>query len=384
MKKLRILLTGGGTGGHIYPLLAVAQELKRQTASFGLALDMRYFGAAYSYAQDIVDNDIEFVPVLSSKLRRYWSVLNIIDGFKFMFSIPQLMWKFFWFMPDAIFSKGGPGALAVVLVGRWYRIPVVIHESDSIPGLTNAISGKMASQIFLAFSPAIEYFSNKNIDISGNPVRQSLLDQRATLGSDDAVAKESAKKGFGLNLTDPLILILGGSQGAEKLNDFIFENLDKLLNEFQILHQVGVLNYDSYKKEIEFLTKDWSDMEKDRYVFRPFFDKDLADALTAADIVISRAGSGSLFELAAFAKPAILVPLDRSSKDHQKENARIYMEIGAAQMMSEENMLGGLIIDKIKSILGNKELYDKMSQSAQSFYRPDAAAIIAKHLLTYI
>lgn len=384
MKQFRVALTGGGTGGHIFPLLAVAQELKKQTAGVELILDMRYFGAAYAYAQEIVDNDIEFVPVLSSKLRRYWSLLNILDAFKFFLSIPQLMWKLFWFMPDVIFSKGGPGALAVVLVGRFYRIPVVIHESDSVPGLTNVLSGKIAEKIFLAFSPAAEYFRNKNIEISGNPVRQSLLDQRAMIGAEEATAKETAKKGFGFNLSDPILLVLGGSQGAEKLNDFIFENLDELLNEFQILHQVGALKFESYKKEVSFLTKDWSDMGKGRYLFRPFFEKDLADALTAADLIISRAGSGSLFEIAAFAKPSILVPLERSSKDHQKENARIYVENGAGYMISEENLLGGLMIDKIKSILGNQEVYDKMSQAAQSFYRSDSAAVIARYLTGFI
>ncbi len=384
MKYLRIALTGGGTGGHIFPLLAVAQELKKQTADFDVALDMRYFGAAYAYAQDIVENDIDFIPVLSSKLRRYWSLLNIIDGIKFIFSIPQLLWKLFWFMPDVVFSKGGPGALSVVLVSRFYRIPVVIQESDSVPGLTNAISGKMAKKIFLAFSPAAEYFRNNNIEISGNPVRQSLLDQRAMLGADEAAAKENAKKGFGFDPADPLILILGGSQGAERLNDFVFENLDKLLNDFQLLHQVGPMKYDSYKKEVEFLTAGWSDREKARYLFRPFFEKDLADALTAADLVIARPGSGSLFELAAFAKPALLVPFAHSSEDHQKENARAYAETGAARVISEENLLSGLLIDKIKSILGNPELYATMSQAAQSFYRPDAAAVIAKYLTGFI
>ncbi len=384
MKTYRVLFAGGGTGGHIFPLIAVAQDLKAQTAPFDLQLDMRYFGAAYQYAQEIVDNGMDFVPIFSSKLRRYWSVLNILDFFKFALSIPQLLWKIFWFMPDVVFSKGGPGALAVVLVSRFYGIPVVIHESDSVPGLTNALSGKISKKIFLAFAGAADYFSGKDVEIVGNPVRKSLIELRESLGADENAAKMTARKGFGLSPEIPLVLVLGGSQGAEKLNDFIFENLDDLLNEFQVLHQTGAVNYDSYKKEVEFLTKDWSDLQKSRYIFRAFFDKDLADALTACDTVVSRAGSGTLAELAAFGKPAVIIPLRQSANDHQIENARIYAKSGAAYLISEENLLGRIVLDTLKNILGKPEQYAKMSQAALSLYRPDASAAIAKYLLSFL
>jgi len=384
MKKLRVLLTGGGTGGHIFPLIAVANELKRQSEPLGLALDLRYFGAARKYAQEIVDNDMDFVPILSSKLRRYWSWLNLLDIPKFFISLPQLLWKIFWFMPDAVFSKGGPGALAVILVSRFYRIPVIIHESDSVPGFTNKISGSLASKIFLAFASAAQYFKNPNVEVVGNPVRGTLLQQRESLKVDGENEQVQAKKGFGFNPAEPLILILGGSQGAERLNNFVLENLEILIKDSQALHQVGDGNYDSYKKEFEFVTKDWSEMEKNRYHFRSFFAKDLADALAAADLVISRAGAGSIFELAAFGKPAILVPLPESANNHQKENARIYAESGGAIVIQEENLLGNLVENVLGKILGDLALKQKMSEAARSFYRPEAAAIIAKHLLTYV
>ncbi len=390
MRTLRILFAGGGTGGHIFPLIAVAQNLKLQTASERLNLDMRYFGGDYRYKEEMTQNDIRFVPVFSSKLRRYWSILNILDILKFFLSIPQLLWKIFWFMPDVVFSKGGPGALAVVLVSKFYGIPIAIHESDSIPGLTNSLSGRLAGKIFLAFDSAAAYFKNKNPEIVGNPVRQSLLGQKFALGPEENAARSNARKEFGLRDDLPLIFVLGGSQGAGKLNDFILENLDGLLNEFQILHQTGSANYESYKMEYSFLTKDWSELQKARYVFRPFFsvgggsagDGNLAAALTAADIVITRAGSGSLFEIAAFGKPAIIVPLRESANDHQIENARIYAKSGAAFLISEENLLGSIISDTAKNILGNPEQYAKMSQAAQNNYRPEAASAIAKYILS--
>lgn len=389
MKTLRILLTGGGTGGHIFPLIAVAQELKKQAGEMRLPLDMRYFGGAYDYARMIVDNDIGFTPILSSKIRRYWSPLNLIDIPKFFLSLIQLLWKIFWFMPDVIFSKGGPGSLAAALVSRFYLIPVVIHESDSIPGLANKISGRLSKKIFLAFASAEKHFKNEKTEVVGNPVRESLFEQAADIGASvRAGAAENeqsqARKGFGLNLNEPAVLILGGSQGAERLNNFVLENLEVFLKDFQILHQTGKRNYDAYKKEFEFITKDWSEMVKNRYYFKPFFDKDMADALIASDIVISRAGAGTIFELAAFGKPAVLIPLPESANNHQKENARIYSQSGAAIVIQQENLLANLVAEELKKALQDKALLQKMGDAARSFYKPDSAAIIAKHLLTYM
>ncbi len=384
MKKFRVLLTGGGSGGHIYPLIAVANELKKQAEGLGLDLDLRYFGAEREYAQQIVDSGMEFTLILSSKMRRYWSLLNLIDALKFFISIPQILWKMFWFMPDVIFSKGGPGALAVILIGRFYRIPVIIHESDSIPGFTNKFSSRLADKIFLAFASAQDYMKNKNMEVIGNPVRESLFQQAESLKSFGESEQAQARKGFGLNPNEPVILILGGSQGSERMNNFVLENLELLISEFQILHQTGANNYEEYRKEFEFKTKDWSDVEKNRYHFQAFFDKDMADALIAADLAVSRAGSGLIFELSAFGKPAILVPLDESANGHQKENAYAYSQIGAAIVIEEKNLLGNLVLEEMKKITANPELAQKMGQAAQSFYRPNSSLIIAKCLLTYV
>ena len=384
MKKLRILLTGGGTGGHIYPLIAVAEEIKKQSEELGLSVDMRYFGGAYEYAQEIVDRDIEFVPVISSKLRRYFSLLNIIDGFKFIFSLFQLLWKIFWFMPDVVFSKGGPGALAVILISRFYLIPVIVHESDSIPGLTNKISGSFAKKIFLSFSLAADYFKNKDVEVIGNPVRESLFSQVESLKKAGEDAFIQARKGFGLNAAEPVILVLGGSQGAEPLNEFLLENLEDLLMDYQVMHQVGKRNFDEYKKDFEIVSKEWTETEKNRYLFRPFFGKDLSDVLIASDIVVARAGAGTIFEIAAFGKPSLLIPLPDAANDHQNENARFYGNTGAAIVFKQENLLGHLFIKELKQLLENKDRLAKMSEAARVFYRPDAARIIAKHLLSYV
>lgn len=372
-------MTGGGTGGHVYPLIAVANELKKQSEQLNLALDVRYFGGAREYAQEIVSSGMEFVPIMSSKLRRYWSPLNLIDGLKFLLSLIQVGWRMFWFMPDVIFSKGGPGALAVVLIGKFYFIPIVIHESDSKPGLTNRISGNLSKKIFLAFASAGEDFKNQEIiEVVGNPVRNSLFEQVS--GS----SQEEAKKNFGFNPAEPLVFFLGGSQGAEMLNNFVLDNLEEFIREFQVLHQVGPKNYPSYKNEFEFMTKDWSDIEKSRYRYQGNFSDNMGDALLAADIVVSRAGSGTIFELAAFGKPSILIPLPNAANDHQKENAYLYSQTAAAIVIQEENMLGNLMLEEIKRLLGNPQKMAEMGSAARSFYRPDSAGIMAKHLLTYM
>ena len=240
------------------------------------------------------------------------------------------------------------------------------------------------TKIFLAFASAGDYFNNKDVEIVGNPIRNSLFEQAKSLELSGQDPKAEAMKGFGLDPSEPSILVLGGSQGAESINNFILENLELLIRDFQILHQVGERNYGNYKKEYEFMAKDWSEAEKNRYRFQAFFGKDMADALVSADAVIARASSGSIFELAAFGKPAILVPLPESAQDHQKSNAYLYAETGAAIVIEEENLLGNLVINKLKEIILNPERRQKMAESAQSFYRPDSAVIIAKYLLTYV
>ncbi len=380
MKKLRILLTGGGTGGHIYPLIAVAGELKKQAQQAGLEIDLRYFGPAKSYRDKIEASGMKFYPMLSSKFRRYWSALNFLDAPKFFISLIQMLWRIFWFMPDAVFSKGGPGALAVVLVSRFYRIPVLIHESDSAPGLTNRISGRFSKKVFLAIETAADYFNKKNIEVVGNPVREALL-AKIPSENDLPQMQKVAKLNFGFSADEPLVLVLGGSQGAERINNFILENLELLIRHTQILHQVGGSNFESYSQEFQFITKDWSPIEKKRYAFQPFFKDNLAEAMIAADIIISRAGAGSIFEIAAFGKPAILIPLPEAAYDHQLENARAYSKNKAAMVILQKNLLGNLMSEELKKLLADQPLLQAMGRAAKEFYRPDSGAIIAKQLL---
>ncbi len=383
MKKLRILLTGGGTGGHVYPLIAVTQELKAWADQNGVILDARYFGGADEYIQSLVENGIRFVPIASSKLRRYASAQNIFDFPKFLFGILQALWKIFWFMPDVVFSKGGPGALSVVIACKFYMVPLVIHESDSVPGYTNIASGKFAQKIYVAFASAKDYFTNQDrVELVGNPVRQNLIPQRVVIS--DEQAKIAAKRNLGFDPNAPLLLVLGGSQGATRINSFVLENLLSLMGDFQILHQVGSDNYDAYAQEYNFLAKNWSESEKVRYRFEAHFDKNLPDVYSAADLVLARAGAGTITELALFGKPAILVPLPEAAGDHQLKNAYQYAEAGAAIVIEQKNLLGNLVIGQLKQLIGDQALLQQMAAAAKGFYLPEAARSIAAGILKLV
>lgn len=377
--KIRLLLTGGSSGGHIYPLIAVSQELKNIVYQNGVSCDIRYFGEADVFSKVFTDNEISLSLIISSKFRRYFSFKNFIDFFKLFLGFFEALWKVFWFMPDAAFSKGGPGALPVLFACKFYMIPIVIHESDSIPGLANIISGKLAKKIFIGFSSAAKYFNDKkDIDVVGNPIRQDLILEQQKKYIPEEQFKIESRKGLGFDTNIPLILVLGGSLGATRINDFILENLGDFLRQFQILHQVGLSNYENYKKEYEFLSKDWSDIEKRRYQYRAYFMDDLINAYAACDLVLCRAGAGTIYELAYFGKPAILVPLPEAANNHQIENARQYSESGAAMIMEQENFLGHLVIEKIADLINNKEVTQKMGLAAKKFYKADAAKNIAQ------
>ncbi|MEK7590458.1 MAG: UDP-N-acetylglucosamine--N-acetylmuramyl-(pentapeptide) pyrophosphoryl-undecaprenol N-acetylglucosamine transferase, partial [Patescibacteria group bacterium] len=327
--------------------------------------------------------------IMPSKFRRYFSLLNFMDFFKFCFGICQGLWKIFWIMPDLAFSKGGPGSLAVILVCKFYKIPIVIHESDAVPGLTNRISAKYAQKIELAFNEAKEYFEKINakaeIKTVGQPVREELL-----LEGDSAAAKKS----FGFHPEKPVVLIVGGSQGAEKINDFVLENLESITSKFQILHSIGANNYGQYKLEFDFASKDISPELLKNYRFAPYFytageaiteeKRSLKEAYDAADVIVSRAGASAIFEIAARGKPSILIPLPTSANGHQEQNAYIYGQTGAAIILEEENFLENIFINALSKILSDKEAITKMSSAARNFYKPAAAQKISDDIVSLI
>ena len=374
MRKLRVLLTGGGTGGHIYPIIAVAQELRSWAEKNEVRKDIRYYGQPDSCRPALEENKIRIIKIASSKLRRYFSFLNFLDAFKFVWGFFQGLRKIFWFMPNAAFSKGGPGALSVLLACRFYRIPIVVHESDLIPGLTNRVSARWAKTLDLASASAIPRFpkTKAKINIVGNPVRKELLIN---------APQDQAKTALGFDPKKPLILVLGGSQGSAKINNFILENLEQFLAKFQVLHQVGGEKRQEYQTQYNFIAKSLSPLLAQNYKFVDFLSKNQGLALDAADMIISRAGAGAIAEISIKGKPSILIPFPDAANGHQRQNADEYSRTGAAILIEEENLLPNVVIGQIEKVLQSSDLRAKIASAAKGFAKPNAAKEIAKHIL---
>jgi UDP-N-acetylglucosamine--N-acetylmuramyl-(pentapeptide) pyrophosphoryl-undecaprenol N-acetylglucosamine transferase len=375
---LRILFTGGGTGGHIYPILAVAEELRKIAEEKEIVLDLYYLGPKDSYSQLLRGVDIQTRNLIAGKIRRYITPLsilqNIFDVVRFVLGSIQTFFKVFWIMPDVIFSKGGTGSFPVVFVGWFYRIPILIHESDVTPGMNNLLSSRFAFRIAVSFERTLSYFHPQKTACVGNPIQE---ERTAHL-----VGQETAKKELGFDPGLPLILVLGGSQGSQRMNDFILLNLNSLLEEAQVLHQTGWAHFKTVEKLSRAAILNLSvHAATHRYLPMAYLTNEYSKALEAADIVIARGGSGTIFEIAAFKKPAILIPLLESANDHQRANAYEFAKTGAAIVIEEGNLLPGIFLNQIKTILHTPGMLDKMKEASDRFATRDAARSIAEEIL---
>ena len=374
MSTLRIVFTGGGSGGHIYPLFAIADSIKKWATDANRNYELTYLGPADGYANLFKERGIAVQNIVSGKLRRYFSFENFIDIPKFFIGFFEAIFKLYFLMPDVVFSKGGTGALPVVLAARFYRIPVAIHESDAKPGLTNLVSSRFARKVFVSFPSAMEYFDLQKTEITGTPVRRELLENRTT--------KEAAREALGFASGAPLIFVWGGSQGSARINNYILENLSGLVLETQILHQTGMANFPEVEKLSQAALLGAS--FENRYEAVPYLTDTLRDAFDAADLVVARAGSATIFEIAAFGIPAIVIPLPESANDHQRANAYSFAENGAATVIEESNLLPGILQNEVKKILSDDALREKMSAAAKQFFVPDAAERIREGILDLV
>lgn len=371
---MKIALTGGGTGGHLFPIIAVARQLKNIAKERGVPdFEMRFFGPKVKdgslYAALETEN-IKFEPIMSGKMRRYFSLQNPIDWLKLFIGFFQAQWKIFRFMPDAIFSKGGYGSLPVIIVGWIFKIPIIIHESDAVPGLTNKISAKFAKRIAVAFPAAAKYFDDSKMAILGNPTREDIR----------SGTKEEAQKIFNLKGDKQTILIIGGSQGAQSVNDIVMTIIGDLLLKYEIILITGEKKYKDIANES---AARLNQSQKEYFHIFPFLGDELKHAFAVADLIVSRAGSGSIFEIAFAGKPSILIPLPNSAQNHQIENAYEYAKFGATIIMEQQNIIPHLFLDNISHILNNEKIAREMSAGALKFATPDAARKIADEVFYF-
>ncbi len=365
---MRIVFTGGGTGGHFYPIIAVAESVREIADQEKiLRADLYYYSDAPYDKAALFETGLEFRQVAAGKRRLYASVQNFIDLFKTGIGFLQALVSLFFLYPDVVFGKGGYASFPVLLAARVLGIPVVVHDSDSVPGRVNVWAGKFAKRIAVSYAEAGERFPKDRVALTGQPIRKDILEKKA----------EGAFEYLKLDPTVPTILVLGGSLGAEAINTAIVTALPELLKSYQVIHQTGVRNFSEVQAEAAFLLSNAPEI-KDRY--RPMaFLNPLALKMSAgaASLVISRAGS-SIFEIAAWGLPSIIIPIPEEVSRDQKSNAFAYARHGGAVVIEQGNLSTPIILSETKRILGDETRWKNMSHAAKAFATPDAAHKIAR------
>jgi UDP-N-acetylglucosamine--N-acetylmuramyl-(pentapeptide) pyrophosphoryl-undecaprenol N-acetylglucosamine transferase len=378
MRKIKIVFTGGGTGGHLFPIIAVAREITRISDQ---PVKLHYIGPGDKTSAALLSQEtIKIHRIINGKLRRYFSLRNIIDIF---FSIPigflQSFFLLLFIRPRLVFSKGGSGSTVVCACAGLLGIPIFIHESDSVPGLSNKITSRWAKKIFISF-PKTEYFnltsetSKKGPQtlLVGHPILKELLEGN----------NESAKEIFNVTLLRPILLFWGGSQGAEPINDFVLEILHQLLRDYEIIHVCGKKNYQQVRAESLVITT--KETESYYHLWEFLHEIELKHALKVADVIISRGGAGSIFEIAATGKPSIIIPLPSSAGNHQSKNAYQYAKTGAGLVMEQDNLSPNLFLARIQYILSHSQESQAMKAAALEFSKPLAAKAIAREILEFL
>ena len=351
------------------PLIAVTHKIKEK---LGSDAEFLYIGSGAKLEKEVIGAEgIRMKSVMAGKMRRYFSLQNFLDIFKLPIGIIQSLWLLLVYMPDVVFSKGGYVAVPVVLAAWVYRIPVMIHESDSVPGVANKFLGGFAARIAVAYPSATEYFPSNRTAVVGNPIRESL-------NKGDGIM---LRKKLGFTDVKKTILILGGSQGSRSINVAIMHALPELLRQYQIIHQTGETNYAEVASLASALGIKMGSSREGYYAEKFFQENILADAYAVCDLVISRAGANSIAEIAANGKPSILVPLDSAANDHQRVNAYKLAEINAAFVLEENNLGPHMLLEKIHAILDDHNLQQSMSEQIRTFYHPLSADIMANGVI---
>jgi len=368
---MKIVFTGGGSGGHFYPIIAVAERVNQIVDRENILRVKLYYISDSPYDKEMLfENGLSYEEVNTGKMRTYFSIQNFFDIFKTFFGVINAIFKLFSIYPDVVFGKGGYASFPTIFAARILGIPVVIHESDSAPGRVNNWAGHFAKKVAVSFIESAGYFPKKTVAWTGQPIRTEI---------ESPANRRLALEYFKLEENLPTILVLGGSQGAELINNTILDALPRLINNYQIIHQTGVKNFEMVKGQSEVILS--GNKNKLRYVSMPFLNPlSMKMAAGVATIVISRAGS-MLFEIASWGVPSILIPITNTNGDHQKKNAFNYARSGACSVVEEANMTANILSEEIERITNDKTVYDVMAQGAKSFNKPDAAMKIARAIV---
>ncbi len=334
----RIILTGGGTAGHVTPNMALIPELTKE------GYDIQYIGSYEGIEKDLITGiQIPYHGISSGKLRRYFDVKNFSDPFKVLKGYTQASKLLKQLKPDIVFSKGGFVSVPVVLAAKRRKIPCIIHESDMTPGLANKLAIPSATKVCCNFPETLKYLPNGKAVLTGSPIRQELFEGK----------KEQGLRFCGFTKDKPVILVIGGSLGSVVVNNAVRESLSILLEHFQIIHLCGKGKLDKT------LAK------RKGYVQFEYIKKELSDLFACADLVISRAGANAICELLSLRKPNILIPLSASaSRGDQILNARSFEKQGYSYVIEEESLTKETLTKAVLEVQEHRKDYiDAMNKS---------------------
>jgi UDP-N-acetylglucosamine--N-acetylmuramyl-(pentapeptide) pyrophosphoryl-undecaprenol N-acetylglucosamine transferase len=362
-QKLRIAIVGGGTGGHITPALAVAEELKKEH-------EVWFIGSTKGPEGDIIRRmDYPFHGIAAGKLRRYISMENVTDIFRIGLGFFQSLRLFMGNRPDALFAKGGYVTVPAVYAARLLRIPVVAHESDVIMGLANRLVFDRSTVVCTGFPETVYPRSLRSkLRFTGNPVRSIFR---------RSLSKAQTMRELDFSMRRPVVLVLGGSQGAQSVNMLLWDRLPEILELTQVIHLTGV----NHSKKASSVKDHLTPKLQKRYQPFGFVGEELPAYMNAADIVISRSSANVMAELAALRKPMILMPLPSSASDHQRANAQVFRKKQAAVVLEEVGLTSDQFLQSIRQLITDTVKQRELSQATGHFDSPQAASLIAETIV---
>ena len=365
-QRLRIIVSGGGTGGHIYPALAVAAELQQYGA------EILYIGDADGLETRLVPAaGFRLATIHAGKLRRYWSAGTLRDLARVPIGFLEARRHVRAFAPHATFTSGGYVAVPVGFASRRMGAPLVIHQQDVSPNLANRLLRPLATRISVSFADSLTYFPKKRTSLVGNPVRDAV----AELAGTDARVH---KKTLGFSPAFPLLLVTGGSQGALHINEALVDALPTLLERFQILHISGQGTFERIGLFAGQKIGRLPEHVGARYRLVPYLNEEMPVALAAADVIIGRAGAATLAELAMLGKPSILVPLPPGfSGSPQEINAGMFGQAQAALVIQDKTLTAQTLSAAIQQLFVDPAVRIRMSAAARQFAFPNAARELA-------
>ena len=377
MPHMRIVLAGGGTGGHFYPLIAVAEAIEDLAKERRLLEpELIYIGPEPFDKLALMEHDIGYRPTPAGKLHRDRSILNVFGMIKTAFGVIKSIFLLYSIYPDVVFSSGGYGAFPTLYAARLLSIPVITYDADATPGRVTLWTASFARWIGIAHPDAAEHFPKKvrhKIARIGHPIRMEI----------EHPTKEGGHEFLKLDQSVPTIFVMGGSQGAKAINDCVLDALPDLLTRYNIVHQAGTNNLEEVRGIASVVLKNHP--HADRYrVFGLLNTLALRMAAGVAALLVARAGSGTIFEVASWGLPSILIPIPLDVSHDQTENAFSFARAGGCAVIEQRNLTPHILSAEIDRIVSDPIVSGRMGDAARAFARPKAAYKIADVLLATV